>query len=126
MARQAAHEFCSCMHLGQAILGTAGAYEIPRMLGFPDLDNRFCTTWGEDVTYIFHISSLCGVQVGKWTIHGWILDDSSMQALKEEFPEECPERPEHFAVSGTIGAMAVQSPLCWRLPTGQLKWYSPR
>ena len=54
------------MHLELTILGTAGASEIAAVLGS-----------------------------AKWTINGWILDDSSMQALKEEFPDECLERPEH-------------------------------
>ena len=139
MGREAADEYCSYMHLAKAILGTAGEYEIPQMLGFPDLDNWWCTTWGEDVpdlfwcttrgedlTDLFEISSLCFVQSGTWTINGWILDDYTMQALKEEFPDECPDIPEHLAVSWAIGAMAVQSPLYWRLPTGHLKLYSPR
>ena len=94
-ARQKAHEFASCRHLESTILGTAGASEIAAMLGFPEQDNRWCTPWGEDVTYLCEISDIGGFASAKWTINGWILDDSSMQALKEEFPEECLESPEH-------------------------------
>ena len=63
------------------------------MLGFPEQDNRWCTPWGEDVTYLCEISDIGGFGSVGWTIHGWILDDYSMRALKEEFPDECPERP---------------------------------
>ena len=75
-------------------LGTAGASEIAAMLGFPEPDKRWCTPWGEDVTYLCEISGIGGFGYVEWTIHGWILDDYSMRALKEEFPDECPERPE--------------------------------
>ena len=83
------------MHLEKAIFGRAGTSEIPRMLGFPMHDKRWCTPWGEDVTYLCEISEIGGFASAEWTIDGWILDDSSMQALKEEFPEECLERLEH-------------------------------
>ena len=65
------------------------------MLGFPEQDNRWCTPWGEDVTYLCEISHTGGCASAKWTMNGWILDDSSMQALKEEFPEECLESLEN-------------------------------
>ena len=94
-ARQKADEFCSCRHLEKTTLGTAGASEIAAMLGFPEQDNRWCTPWGEDVTYLCEFSGIGGFGSAAWTIHGWILDDSSMRALKEEFPDECLERPEH-------------------------------
>ena len=94
-ARQKAHEFGSCRHLENTILGTAGSSEIAAMFGFPGQDNRWCTPWGEDVTYLCEISDIGGFASAKWTINGWILDPSSMQALKEEFPDECLERPEH-------------------------------
>ena len=95
VARQKANEFCSCVHLEKTKLGTAGASEIASLLGFPEQDNRWCTPWGEDVTYLCEISDIGGFGSKGWTIHGWILDEYSMWALKEEFPDECPERPEH-------------------------------
>ena len=95
VARQKAHEFCSCRHLENTILGTAGAKEIAAMLGFPELDIRWCTPWGEDVTYICEISEIGGFASTRWTIDGWILDATSMQILQKEFPDECLERPEH-------------------------------
>ena len=94
-ARQKEHEFCSCRHLETTILGTAGASEIAAMLGFPEQDNRWCTLWGEDVTYLCEISDIGAFASAGWTIHGWILDDDSMRALTEELEDECPERPEH-------------------------------
>ena len=87
MARQRAHEFCSCIHLEKKIFGTAGASEIPEMLGFPDQDKRWVTPCGVDVTHLCDRSSEGGFGSERWTIHGWILDDSSMRALKEEFPK---------------------------------------
>ena len=94
-ARHKADEFYSCRHLENITLGTTGASEIAAMLGFPDQDNRWCTPWVEDVTYLCEVSDIGGFGSTQWTIHGWILDDDSMRALKEEFPDECPERPEH-------------------------------
>ena len=82
-ARQKAHEFCSFRHLEKTILGTAGASEIAAMLGFPEQDNRWCTLWGEDVAYLCEISDIGGFGSAEWTIHGWILDDYTMQALQE-------------------------------------------
>ena len=64
------------------------------MLGIPEQDNRWCTPWGEDVTYLCERSFIGGFSSVRWTIHGWILDDSSMRALKEEYPDECLERLE--------------------------------
>ena len=92
-ARQKANEFGSWMHLEKTILATAGAFEIAAMLGLPEHDNRWCTPWGVDVTFICEISDNGGFASAKWTSNGWILDDSSMQALKKEFPDECLERP---------------------------------
>ena len=93
VARRKANEYCSCLHLEKTKLGTAGASEIASMLGFPEQDNRWCTPWGEDVTYLCEISDIGGYGSVGWTIHDWILDEYSMWALKEEFPDECPERP---------------------------------
>ena len=93
-ARQKAHEFCSCRHLEKTILGTAGASEIAVMLGFAQRDNRWCTPWGEDVTFVCEFIGIGGFGSKAWTIHGWIFDDSSMRALKEEYPDECLERLE--------------------------------
>ena len=71
-----------------------GASEIAAMLGFAEQDNRWCTPWGEDVTYLCEFSGIGGFGSKAWTIHGWIFDDSSMRALKEEYPDECLERLE--------------------------------
>ena len=59
-ARQKAHEFCSCRHLEKTILGTAGASEIAVMLGFAQRDNRWCTPWGEDVTFVCEFIGIGG------------------------------------------------------------------
>ena len=94
-ARQKAHEFCSFRHLEKTIIGTTGASEIAELLGFPVQDIRWCTPWGQDVTDLCEFSGIGGYGSQVWTIHGWILDESSMRALREEYPDECLERPEH-------------------------------
>ena len=86
--QEKANEFCSCVHLAKSKLGTAGASEIAALLGFPDQDNRWCTPWGQDVTYLCVRSDIGGFASNAWTIHGWILDEESMCALQEEFPDE--------------------------------------
>ena len=91
-ARQKANDFCSCRHLEKTILGTAGALEIAAMLGLPENDNRWCTPWGVDVTFLCEISNNGGFATAQWTSNDWILDDSFMQALKKEFPHECLEK----------------------------------
>ena len=83
-----ANDFCSCVHLAKSKLGTAGASEIAALLGFPDQDNRWCTPWGEDVTYLCVRNDIGGFGSKAWTLCGWILDEESMCALQEEFPDE--------------------------------------
>ena len=90
-----AHEFCSCKHLQRTRLGPLRAQEIAVLLGLPDWDTRWCTPWGEDVTYLCHRSEEGGFSSMQWTIDGWILDDTSMQILQKEFPHECLQRPEN-------------------------------
>ena len=86
--QEKANEFCSCVHLARSKLGTAGASEIAALLGFPDQDNRWCTPWGQDVTYLCVRSDIGGYSSKAWTVHGWVLDDESMLQLQDEFPDE--------------------------------------
>ena len=69
------------------VLGISGASEIAAMLGLPERDNRWCTPWRDDVSYLCNISNIGGFGSKGWTFHGWILDACSMEALQEEFPE---------------------------------------
>ena len=87
MARQKAHEFCSCMHLELTILGTAEATNIAAMLGLPAADRRQCTPWGEDVTYLCFRANYIWHSRSVWSLDGWILDDLSMEVFYDTFPD---------------------------------------
>ena len=86
--QEKANEFCSCWHLAKSKLGAGPAAEIAAMLGLPDHDERWCTPWGQDVTYLCVRSDIGGFASKAWTIHGWILDEESESRLRLEFPEE--------------------------------------
>ena len=86
--QEKANEFCSVQHIANSILGRGPAFEIAAMLGLPDHDERWCTPWGQDVTYLCVRSDIGGFASKAWTIHGWVLDEESMCQLQEEFPDE--------------------------------------
>ncbi len=86
--QEKANEFCSVQHIANSILGRGPAFEIAAMLGLPDHDERWCTPWGHDVTYLCVRSDIGGYSSKAWTVHGWVLDDESMLQLQEEFPDE--------------------------------------
>ena len=96
MARQRAHEFCSCVHLEKKTLGAAVASEIAAMLGLPEQDRRWCTPWGLDVTHFCDISTIGGFASVGWSIRGWILDHDSVIALNEELKGDSFEIPEYY------------------------------
>ena len=87
--RKAADEFCSTRHLGQK-LGNVNSgpllIEIAGFLGFPGRDRSWVTTWGEDVTYLCDQSDSGGFHGHHWTMAGWVLDNVSIEALLQEFP----------------------------------------
>ena len=86
--QEKANEFCSVQHIANSILGRGPAFEIAAMLGLPDHDERWCTPWGQDVTYLCVRSDIGGYSSKAWTVHGWVLDDESMLQLQDEFPDE--------------------------------------
>ena len=58
-------------------------------------DERWCTPWGEDVTWLCWRSQTGGFGSSRWTRNGWILDEWSMRQLQKEFPDENLEKPGH-------------------------------
>ena len=60
--------------------------KIAMFLGLPDRDMSWLTPWGEDVTHLCDASD-SGFGSDKWTARGWILDVSSMDSLRREYPE---------------------------------------
>ena len=82
-----ADEFAVVVHL-QAMLGDDFAMELARSLGLPDIDNRWVTPYGRDVTELCDASDNGGFSSSRWTLSGWILDDRSMRTLANEFPAE--------------------------------------
>ena len=87
--RKAADEFCSTRHLGQK-LGIVDCgpllFEIASFLGFPGRDRTWLTNWGEDVTYLCDQSESGRFHCHHWTMAGWVLDNVSIEALFQEFP----------------------------------------
>ena len=86
--RIAADEFCSVMHL-RVFLGRGDLVkeEIGRCLGFDERDLRWVSPSGEDLTRLCDSSSIGGFSSSCWTIRGWVLDESSMAKLRDEFPD---------------------------------------
>ena len=86
--QEKANEFWSVQHIANSILGRGPAFEIAAMLGLPDHDERWCTPWGQDVTYLCVRSKIGGFVPKAGTIQGWILDAISEYTSRMEFPEE--------------------------------------
>ena len=63
------------------------AKELALYLDLPALDDKWLTPEGRDVTHLCESSDEGGFS-GKWSLQGWVLDESSMEALKAEFPAE--------------------------------------
>ena len=72
------------------------ASEISGMLGLPELDRRWCTPWGLDVTHFCDISNVGGFASAGWSIRGWILDWDSVRALHGELHDESFYIPEYY------------------------------
>ena len=83
--RIAADENASVEHI-QRKCGDFVSERIAMFLGLPDRDMRWLTSWGEDVTDLCDASDSGGFGSNKWTVRGWILDDSSMDSLRREYP----------------------------------------
>ena len=84
-------EFAAVVHLAEMFgegLGDEIANELADLLGFSIVDNRWITPYGRDVTALCDASANGGFSSSQWTFSGWMLDDSSMRALANEFPDE--------------------------------------
>ena len=86
MARIAADEFCSLMHIQHRFIGNAGSRELTDMLDFRGRDFKWISPAGIDLTELCNRSSVGGFASTQWTTKGWILNARSMADLREEFP----------------------------------------
>ena len=82
-----ADEFAAIVHL-QAVFGDDVARELAESVGLPELDCRWVTPSGRDVTALCDASDNGGFSSSRWTMQGWVLDDLSMRALENEFQHE--------------------------------------
>ena len=64
------------------------AKELAELIGLPDLDEKWVTPEGRDVTRLCEASDDGGFSSSRWTMQGWVLDDRSMTALRDEFPAD--------------------------------------
>ena len=83
--RVAADDHCSLAHFSKRY-GGAGSQEIAVFLGLPDRDTMWVTPWFKNVTHLCARTN-GGLDGRMWTVRGWVLDDSSMASLKQEFPD---------------------------------------
>ena len=67
--------------------GDMFAKELAELIGLPELDEKWVTPEGRDVTRLCEASDDGGFSSSRWTMQGWVLDDRSMIALRNEFPE---------------------------------------
>ena len=56
-------------------------------IDLPSFDDKWVTPDGRDVTHLCELADEGGLS-GKWSLKGWVLDESSMEALRAEFPAE--------------------------------------
>ena len=85
--RQTANEFCSVIHIRKNF-GIALATELAQFLGFAEKDEKWISPSGEDMSDLCNTSDSGGLS-GTWTMNGlggFVLDDTSMNALRREFP----------------------------------------
>ena len=61
--------------------------ELALYIDLPALDDKWVTPDGRDVTHLCELADEGGF-FGKWSLKGWVLDESSMEALRAEFPAE--------------------------------------
>ena len=82
-----ADEFASVIHLNKE-LKMEGDLLLHRFLGHDVHDPQWIDRNGRNFTAMCERSSLGGFSSNEWTQKGWILDDASMEILREEFPED--------------------------------------
>ena len=82
-----ADELLSCWHLA-GMFGEDAAIEIAWNLALPDRDTRWVTPAGVDVSGLCFRSLTGGFSSSSWKLTGWVLDQGSLNALANEFPEQ--------------------------------------
>ena len=87
-AASIAAEYCSIVHLHLHNRIAAFAEEIASYLGLPERDNRWVTPSGRAVNFFVDRSVHGGFSSTRWSIAGWELDEMSMVALVNEFPDD--------------------------------------
>ena len=92
--RVTADEFCSVIHLNKE-LKMEGSILLAQFLGLDAYDPQWIDRDGRNCTRMCNFSSIGGFSSNEWTFKGWILDDYSMDILREEFPHKFPsaDRP---------------------------------
>ena len=86
-----ADEFASVIHLNKE-LKMEGDLLLHRFLGHDVHDPQWIDRDGRNCTEMCELSSNGGFSSSEWTQKGWILDDASMELLREEYPEEFRKR----------------------------------
>ena len=81
-----ADELASCWHLA-AMLGEDAAVDIAWNLGLPTRDIKWVTPAGVDLTGLGDMSLTGGFSSSGWKLTGWVLDQRSLNAVTNEFPE---------------------------------------
>ena len=84
--QKAADEFCSCKHLNTR-LHMPGSTLLAEFVGLDDMCMKWLTPFGQDVTALTEASEFGGLGSSEWTLQGWVLDERSVQRLREEFPD---------------------------------------
>ena len=89
-----ADEFCSVIHLNKE-LKMEGSILLAQFLGLDARDPQWIDSDGRNCTRMCNFSSIGGFSSNEWTFKGWILDDYSIDILREEFPHKFPsaDRP---------------------------------
>ena len=80
-----ADEYVSAQHFARQHGSLIGSM-IAEFVGLPEKDEAWVTPWGTNVTDLTAISDSGGFSGKKWTMAGWILDNSSLLQLRKENP----------------------------------------
>ena len=84
--RITADEFAAVIQLNK-VLKMEDCLLLHQFLGHDAYDPQWIDGDGRNFTAMCELSSLGGFRSNEWTQKGWILDDASMEILREEFPE---------------------------------------
>ena len=74
------------MHLNTR-LHMPGSTLLAEFVGLDYLCMKWLTPSGQDVTALTEASEVGGFGSSEWTLQGWVLDERSVQRLREEFPD---------------------------------------